>query len=220
MSAAQIANVPLARLPEARAGAEPHAPALADDAGARQRRVRHRVARAAGLVDRLGAAPAMSCAITMPNRVELIIGLFAACAARRSGDPRKSRADSAGGAVPARQRRRQGRHRGRPRARRPVVDVDALAAEPAAGRGRPMTRGPTGWRCLIYTSGSTGKPKGVMLDHANISAMGEMTQRRFGITDVDHSLLVLPLFHVNGIVVRAVSPMLAGGRVRSRGASA
>ncbi len=64
---------------------------------------------------------------------------------------------------------------------------------------------------LIYTSGTTGRPKGVMLDHANISATAELIVGWFEMTADTRSLLVLPLFHVNGIMVSVVSPLLAGG---------
>nr|BBJ48998.1 AMP-dependent ligase [Streptomyces avermitilis] len=70
---------------------------------------------------------------------------------------------------------------------------------------------------LIYTSGSTGRPKGVMLDHANLAAMAEMMTGTARLTETDHSLLILPLFHVNGIVVGVLSPLLAGGRVTVAG---
>ncbi|GAU07297.1 AMP-dependent synthetase [Burkholderia stabilis] len=69
---------------------------------------------------------------------------------------------------------------------------------------------------LIYTSGTTGLPKGVMLDHANVEAMSEMGLRSLDVTSADHSMLVLPLFHVNGIMVSTLMPLLAGGRVTLR----
>jgi long-chain acyl-CoA synthetase len=56
-----------------------------------------------------------------------------------------------------------------------------------------------------------------MLDHANIAAMCAMTRAGLGITAADHSLLILPLFHVNGIVVGTLTPLLAGGRVTVAG---
>jgi acyl-CoA synthetase (AMP-forming)/AMP-acid ligase II len=65
---------------------------------------------------------------------------------------------------------------------------------------------------LIYTSGTTGRPKGVMLDHSNLNAMCGGVIDGFRLTPADHSLLILPLFHVNGIVVGTLSPLLAGGR--------
>src|SRR6202022_905185 len=50
---------------------------------------------------------------------------------------------------------------------------------------------------LIYTSGTTGRPKGVMLDLANLTAMCGSVVEGFALTSADHSLLILPLFHVN-----------------------
>ncbi len=70
---------------------------------------------------------------------------------------------------------------------------------------------------LIYTSGTTGRPKGVMLDHANLVAMCRGVIDAFMLSPADHSLLILPLFHVNGIVVGTLSPLLAGGRATIAG---
>jgi acyl-CoA synthetase (AMP-forming)/AMP-acid ligase II len=70
---------------------------------------------------------------------------------------------------------------------------------------------------LIYTSGTTGRPKGVMLDHANLNAMCGAVIDGFLMTADDHSLLILPLFHVNGIVVGTLAPLLTGGRATIAG---
>jgi acyl-CoA synthetase (AMP-forming)/AMP-acid ligase II len=55
-----------------------------------------------------------------------------------------------------------------------------------------------------------------MLDHANITAMTDMGQKSLCIGPTDHCLLVLPLFHVNGIVVSILTPLSQGGRVTIR----
>jgi acyl-CoA synthetase (AMP-forming)/AMP-acid ligase II len=64
---------------------------------------------------------------------------------------------------------------------------------------------------VIYTGGTTGRPKGVMLDHGNLAATAAMIVDWFEMTGADRCLLVLPLFHVNGIMVSVVSPLVAGG---------
>jgi long-chain acyl-CoA synthetase len=70
---------------------------------------------------------------------------------------------------------------------------------------------------VIYTSGTTGRPKGVLLDHANLDAMCAMSSGASGLSADDHSLLILPLFHVNGIVVSILTPLRAGARATIAG---
>lgn len=56
-----------------------------------------------------------------------------------------------------------------------------------------------------------------MLSHANLEAMSTMMIEVSQLAQDDHSLLILPLFHVNGIVVSVLSSLLAGGRVTVAG---
>ncbi|WP_406281147.1 AMP-binding protein [Nocardia sp. NBC_00881] len=78
---------------------------------------------------------------------------------------------------------------------------------------QPPRMDPSTVALLIYTSGTTGVPKGVMLDHANIDAMVAMGVESLQVTPADRCLLILPLFHVNGIVVSILTPLLAGASV-------
>ena len=99
-----------------------------------------------------------------------------------------------------------------------VLDVPGVAAFEAAALPVAPTRpqapsavDAAAVALLIYTSGTTGRPKGVMLDHANLTAMVGMITVALELASVDRSLLILPLFHVNGILVSVLSPLAAGG---------
>jgi long-chain acyl-CoA synthetase len=217
MSVPDTLTVPVAALPEARAAAQPDAPAIADDAVALDNAAfADRVARAAALLARLGVGAGDVVAIALPNRVELVVSLFAAWrlgAAATPVNPSLTRAemqyqvDDAHAKVVIGDGLELGA---------PVVEVGALADEPPL-HAAPVEVPSDALALLIYTSGTTGKPKGVMLDHANIAAMCDMTRVALGVTAADHSLLVLPLFHVNGIVIGSLMPLLAGGRVTIAG---
>jgi long-chain acyl-CoA synthetase len=66
---------------------------------------------------------------------------------------------------------------------------------------------------IIYTSGTTGAPKGVVLDQGSILADAESIAQwhRFG--PDDRALNVLPIHHVNGIIVTLMAPLCSGGSV-------
>lgn len=72
---------------------------------------------------------------------------------------------------------------------------------------------PDGNALIIYTSGTTGRPKGCVLNHRNIDAMVDGLIRHFQLTEQDRSLLVLPLFHCNGLLISVLSALVAGGSV-------
>jgi long-chain acyl-CoA synthetase len=90
-------------------------------------------------------------------------------------------------------------------------DVDDLPPPPSDAASREAIA------LLIYTSGSTGRPKGVMLAHDNLAAMADQMVAHFELTADDHCLLILPLFHVNAIMVSVLSPFVAGARTTLMG---
>jgi len=53
---------------------------------------------------------------------------------------------------------------------------------------------------ILYTSGTTNKPKGVVSTHANLEAQISTLVTSWEWTNSDHTLCVLPLHHVHGIV--------------------
>ncbi|MDA0159890.1 AMP-binding protein [Solirubrobacter ginsenosidimutans] len=217
MSLPETVTVPLAALPETRAAAQPDGRAIADDTVTLDNTAfADRVARAAALLVRMGVGAGDVVAVALPNRVELIVTLFAAWRVGAAATPvnpalttseMQYQVDDAGAKLVI----GEGLDLDAT-----VVEVGALAAEPAL-HAEPAAVEPGALALLIYTSGTTGKPKGVMLDHANLAAMTEMTRAGLGMSAADHSLLILPLFHVNGIVVGTLTPLLAGGRVTVAG---
>ena len=66
---------------------------------------------------------------------------------------------------------------------------------------------------IIYTSGTTGGPKGCVLDQSNISSMVWSILSGIDFGQDARSLLVLPLFHCNGLLAGTVAPLMFGGSV-------
>jgi acyl-CoA synthetase (AMP-forming)/AMP-acid ligase II len=91
-----------------------------------------------------------------------------------------------------------------------VFDILAPESETVISSESIPSPQPDDLALLIYTSGTTGRPKGVRLDHANVAAMTNALTAVLGLTSSDRALLVLPLFHVNAIMISVVAPLAVG----------
>lgn len=89
-----------------------------------------------------------------------------------------------------------------------LVDPDDGADYPAA-----TTPNPDDVAMFLHTSGTTSRPKGVPLTHANLCASIGNIARTYELTSIDCSLLVMPLFHVHGLMSATLSTLATGGTV-------
>ncbi|KAJ8655196.1 hypothetical protein O0I10_009064 [Lichtheimia ornata] len=64
---------------------------------------------------------------------------------------------------------------------------------------------------LLHTSGTTGRPKGVPLSHLNLATSMHNIIGTYELTPADRTLLVMPLFHVHGLVCGLLATLLSGG---------
>jgi acyl-CoA synthetase (AMP-forming)/AMP-acid ligase II len=66
---------------------------------------------------------------------------------------------------------------------------------------------------FLHTSGTTSRPKGVPLTHANLMASIKSIVATYALAPEDASLIVMPLFHVHGLLGATLSTLLSGGAV-------
>jgi long-chain acyl-CoA synthetase len=211
----------LSALPDRRAAENPLAPAVADDkTDLDNAQFLTAVRRVAASLREHGISAGDVVAIMLPNTANFIVSLFAAWrlgAAVTPINPSLRPAEVTYQVADAGAKMLIVEKKPEFDAGVAAVATDQLDnGEPVPDTDAPH-EGDDALALLIYTSGTTGRPKGVMLDHANLNAMCGAVIDGFMLTPDDHSLLILPLFHVNGIVVGTLSPLLAGGRATIAG---
>jgi len=216
--------VHLAELPAIRAKTDPSGRALADEHNGELSNIDtlKRVEHASLRLAEHGVKAGDIVAVKLPNGVELVITLFAAWrlnAAVTPINPSLTAAEIAHQLADS-------------NARVVITDDDLdygavatlpvkLLTEPLDATSipvlPPLRSDLSGTALVVYTSGTTGRPKGVELTHANVLAMAQGINQAMGSGPDTLSLLILPLFHVNGIVVSVLAPLLAGGHTTIAG---
>jgi long-chain acyl-CoA synthetase len=212
----------LPALPDLRAAENPSGPAVADDyTDLNNSQFLAAVQRAAASLRGQGVSAGDVVAIMLPNTASFVVSLFAAWrvgAAVTPINPSLTAAEVSYQVSDAAAKVLIAEAAPDFDAGAPVVTTRELdLGEPTPGLLHAPQYPDSALALLIYTSGTTGRPKGVMLDHTNLNAMCGAVIDGFEMTEDDHSLLILPLFHVNGIVVGTLSPLLAGGRATIAG---
>ncbi|MBI3695149.1 MAG: AMP-binding protein [Acidobacteria bacterium] len=95
----------------------------------------------------------------------------------------------------------------------PVLAVDSDARIVGASTGTGGEACPTGddIALVLHTSGSTGRPKRVPLRHRNLAVSVQNVANTYKLGPEDVSLVVMPLFHVHGLVASTLATLLTGG---------
>ena len=85
----------------------------------------------------------------------------------------------------------------------------ALREHPAEG---PIAVTPqeTDTTAIMYTSGTTGKPKGAILHHRGMIASAMQASDFFQMGPQDKMICCVPLFHITGLAVTALSAVFSG----------
>jgi carnitine-CoA ligase len=93
-----------------------------------------------------------------------------------------------------------------------VPAIDELgSARP--GSELPPNAGADDTCLIVYTSGTTGFPKGAMHSQRNVVTGGEAFVQRVHLQPDDRVMVVLPLFHINGIFYSTAGTLAAGASI-------
>ncbi|KAI9094418.1 hypothetical protein DFS34DRAFT_643420 [Phlyctochytrium arcticum] len=95
-----------------------------------------------------------------------------------------------------------------------VHPVDGNAAKAVGPVVRPEDRGAPvadDIALMLHTSGTTGRPKGVPLSHGNILTTLRNITETYNLQASDASYIVMPLFHVHGLIGALLSTFYSGG---------
>lgn len=100
----------------------------------------------------------------------------------------------------------------------PTADADVVLS-PAqsqvdnAGSLSELGNDPSDVALFLHTSGTTSRPKGVPLTQQNLYSSVKNIQSVYKITESDSTVIVLPLFHVHGLLAGLLSSLGAGAAV-------
>ncbi|CAM6097231.1 unnamed protein product [Calypogeia fissa] len=64
---------------------------------------------------------------------------------------------------------------------------------------------------FLHTSGTTSRPKGVPLTNKNLASSIEHIKATYELSSTDRTVIVMPLFHVHGLMAGLLSTLSAGG---------
>lgn len=93
------------------------------------------------------------------------------------------------------------------------VILSPTAAEPNCDSVSEVVNEPSDVALFLHTSGTTSRPKGVPLTQLNLASSVRNIRSVYKLTESDSTVIVLPLFHVHGLIAGLLSSLTAGGAV-------
>lgn len=94
-----------------------------------------------------------------------------------------------------------------------VLDVKDEGKLRGKGNKKLETAQPEDVALVLHTSGTTGRPKAVPLTHKNLTSTMKNIKTTYDLTPADRTMLVMPLFHVHGLLAGFLAPLYSGGSV-------
>ncbi|KAI2625853.1 acetyl-CoA synthetase-like protein [Hypoxylon sp. NC1633] len=92
-----------------------------------------------------------------------------------------------------------------------VLDLKDLGQLKGHGKESVLQAHPDDVALVLHTSGTTSRPKVVPLTHRNLTRTMRNIQSTYQLTAQDRTMLVMPLFHVHGLLCALLAPLYSGG---------
>jgi oxalate---CoA ligase len=94
-----------------------------------------------------------------------------------------------------------------------VLDIKEKGKLASNGGEEVLQADPEDIALVLHTSGTTGRPKAVPLTQRNLIRTMKNIQATYELTHTDRTYLVMPLFHVHGLLAGFLAPLFSGGSV-------
>ncbi|CAH9114804.1 unnamed protein product [Cuscuta epithymum] len=197
-------------------------------------RLHHLVERAASSLFTAGVRPGDVVALTFPNTVEFVIMFLATIRVRATAAPLNSAytaeefefylSDSESKLLLIPKEGNEAAQAASAKLNIPAVtatlpDAESeIALSPAVPDSNPdsisnLINDPSDVSLFLHTSGTTSRPKGVPLTQSNLASSVSNIKSVYKLTESDSTVIVLPLFHVHGLIAGLLSSLVAGGSV-------
>lgn len=197
-------------------------------------RLHHLVERAASSLFAAGVRPGDVVALTFPNTVEMVIMFLAVIRVRATAAPLNSAytaeefefylSDSESKMLLIPKEGNEAAQAAALKLNIPAVTATLSGADSDIALSPPhpdsdsdavekLVNDPSDVSLFLHTSGTTSRPKGVPLTQFNLASSVKNIKSVYKLTELDSTVIVLPLFHVHGLFAGMLSSIGAGGSV-------